>query len=118
MGIRLVVDLDEDGFAEIVTGAEDASGPRNARAGAGEVRVIAGSRELPATLQLEAQEAAAIYGPAGGAHLGGAAAVDLDGDSRPELIVSAPQAGQSLAGRIFILRANWRDLLHPPGAKK
>jgi hypothetical protein len=117
-GIRLLADLDGDGFAEILTGAEDASGRRNARAGAGEVRVIAGGGDLPATPQLEAQETAAIYGPVGGAHLGGAAAVDLDGDSRPELIVSAPQAGQSLAGRIFILRAGWKDLLHPAGSNR
>ena len=113
-GARAVTDLDRDGRAELVIGAEDSSSRRNARAGGGELRIVRGAPSLPAVLDLSDDTAPTIHGAVGGGHFGKAAvAADMDGDNTPELIVSAPQAGQSLAGRIWVLKGDWRGWLGP-----
>ena len=111
-GIRAVADLDDDGHFDLVIGAEDGASKRNSRAGGGEIRILAGRKPMPGAMVLDGSEGVSIFGPVGGAHLGGAVAlVDLNGDSRPELVVSAPQAGVALSGRTWVLSAAWRDLL-------
>ncbi|HZI93581.1 MAG TPA: hypothetical protein VFE84_05030, partial [Patescibacteria group bacterium] len=118
-GIRAIVDLDQDGCAEIVIGAEDSSSRRNTRAGGGEIRIIHGERVLPATVLPGESSGTTIYGPTGGGHLGKAvAAMDLNGDNRPELVIAEPQAGQSLTGRIWVLGGSWKDLFRPATAAK
>ncbi len=113
-GVRAAFDLDGDGRAEIVVGAVDSSSLRNTRAGGGEVKVIAGRAGMPERIDLSGREGMALFGPTGNVHLGAsAAAVDLDGDGRLELVVGGPQAGQALSGRIWILGAGWAKLLHP-----
>ena len=121
-GVRLAVDLDNDGRAEVVLGAEDSSSRRNARGGGGEARVIPGTALASATTidlargSRETDEMLpVIYGPAGGGHFGKAAvAADLNGDGRLELAFSAPQAGQSLSGKVWVLSGDWRTWLTPP----
>lgn len=111
-GIRMTADLNDDGRSELVIGAEDSAGRRNSRAGGGEIRILAGRRPMPEETILDGLEGVTLFGPVGGSHLGGAVAlVDLNGDSRPELVVSAPQAGAALSGKTWILSAVWRDLL-------
>ena len=115
-GIRGAADLDGDGRAEMFIGAADSSGRRNSRGGGGEVVIIPGSEPPPAgrVVRLGDGESLTLYGPRGNTHLGIAAvAVDLDGDGRPELALSGPQAGRSLEGRIWILRADWGLFLKP-----
>ncbi len=116
-GVRAAVDLDGDARDDLLIGAEDSAGHRNSRAGAGELHVLFGrpgagrERAFPGG---GAPEDAAIHGPTGGAHLGkDAVALDLDGDGRLELIFSAPQAGRSLSGKVWILGAKRGDLLRP-----
>ncbi len=124
-GPRAIADLDCDGLPDLVIGSEDASSRRNSRAGAGELRVVfgpftQGGGSAPYASAASGAREALVYGPSGGVHMGKAAiALDLNGDSRPELIVSAPQAGQSLSGKIWILGAIGSDLLRPaPGHGK
>lgn len=118
-GVRAVVDLDQDGYADLVLGAEDSSSRRNTRAGGGEVRILPGASRLPARISLGAAGGVMIYGPAGGGHLGkSVTAVDLNGDNRPELVIAAPQAGQSLSGSIWVLGGSWKALLKPAGPAK
>lgn len=113
-GVRAVVDLNEDGRFELVLGAEDAASRRNSRAGGGEIRILAGRTPMPAATILDGSEGVTFFGPVGGSHLGGAVAlVDLNGDNRPELVISAPQAGTALSGRTWVVGAAWRDLLKP-----
>jgi len=113
-GVRGAFDLDGDGRAEIVVGAVDSSSLRNTRAGGGEIKVIAGRPGMPPVIDLRGDEGMALFGPTGNVHLGSsAAAVDLDGDGRPELAVAGPQAGQALSGTIWILRAGRGKLLRP-----
>ena len=113
-GIRAVADLNDDGRCDLLIGAEDAASRRNTRAGAGEIRILTGRTPLPSITVLDGSEGVSIFGPVGGAHLGGAVAmVDLNGDSLPELVVSGPQAGSALSGKTWVLGAVWRDLLKP-----
>jgi hypothetical protein len=110
-GVRGIVDLDGDGYAELILGAEDSSSRRNARAGGGEIHVIRGAARFAARTTLGESDALTVYGPAGGAHLGkAAAALDLNGDGSPELVIAAPQSGQSLSGRIWVLSGRWKEL--------
>jgi len=113
-GVRAAVDLDRDGRADIVAGAEDSSSARNTRAGGGEIRVVAGRPGMPDAIDLAGREGMALFGPTGNVHLGGSAvAADLNGDGRPELVLGAPQAGQALAGAVWILDADWKTLMRP-----
>jgi len=110
-GVLGLADLDGDGAQEILVGAADASSRRNSRAGGGEIRILRG-RTIPAERVLDEGPGLAVFGEWGGAHLGtAAAAADLNGDSRPELMVASPQAGQSLTGTTWILRADWTKLM-------
>lgn len=115
-GVRGAADLDGDGREELLVGAEDSGSRRNGRAGGGELVIVAGWR-LGSGIDLRATDAPVIQGPTGGGHLGAAAAAgDLDGDARPELIVSAPQAGQSLSGRVYVVRSPWGALRGAPAS--
>lgn len=114
-GVRGLADLDRDGMDDLIVGAEDSAGLRNRRAGGGEIHVVFGTRTPPPAWHLDAPAGtASIYGPVGGVRVGSSAeAVDLDGDSRPELVVGAPQAGRFLEGAIWILTATDGELLRP-----
>ncbi|MFQ5701690.1 MAG: hypothetical protein ACE5HU_07595, partial [Acidobacteriota bacterium] len=118
-GVRAVGDLDGDERADLVLGAADSASRRNSRAGGGEVRVLAGGPIENRSIALSEGWGVSITGPRGNTHLGGAAlVVDLDGDGRLELVAAGPQAGRALSGRVWILRADWRPLLHPSLRRK
>ena len=113
-GVRAVADLDDDGLFDLVIGAEDGASKRNSRAGGGEIRILAGRKPMPVSTVVDGSDGVSVFGPVGGAHVGGAVAlVDLNGDGHPELVVSGPQAGVALSGRTWVLSAIWRDLLKP-----
>ncbi len=117
-GIRAVADLDGDGRAEAILGAADAASRRNGRAGGGEVTILRAPDGARREILLGDREGITLYGPQGNTHLGlAAAAVDLDGDGRPELALAGPQAGRSLEGKVWIVRADWGRLLSAAAAK-
>ena len=114
-GVLGAFDLDEDGQAEILLGASDAASRRNARGGGGEIRILPGGALTSRAILLADRAGAVIYGAQGNTHLGAAAAaLDLDGDGRLELVAGAPTTGRALSGRVWVMRASWGPLLRPP----
>ena len=95
LGVSLATaDVNGDGIADIIAGAETADGPDNDRENAGEVYVVLGSRELPQMLDLSLDPPdAAILGPDAADQLGNRiSAADWDGDGRAEVLAAAPDA--------------------------
>ena len=116
-GVLGAFDLNEDGQAEIILGASDAASRRNARGGGGEIRILPGGAGAltSRTILLADCNGAVLYGAQGNAHFGAAAAaLDLDGDGRLELVAGAPTTGRTLSGRVWVMRASWAGLLRPP----
>jgi len=88
-------DLDGDGLADLLLGATSGDGPANARASAGELRVIYGSAARPSSVDLASPPPgiALIHGAEADDALGwGITAGDLDGDGFDDLVVAAPNA--------------------------
>lgn len=95
LGVFLATaDVNGDGIADIIAGAETADGPDNGRENAGEVYVVLGSRELPPTLDLALDPPdGAILGAHAGDRLGNrVSAADWDGDGLAETLAGAPDA--------------------------
>ncbi len=104
-------DVNGDGVDDLILGVPRGSGPGNARAGAGEVYVLFGSRSLGGTRDLEKNPPdVRFYGADPGDALGFAVAVgDWDGDGQKDLILAAPAADgpenrRDGAGEIYIIR--------------
>jgi hypothetical protein len=86
-----VADLDVDGLAEVIVGAERGDGPDDRREDAGEAYVVRGSATLPATLAMAQARNAIVFGESSGDMLGTSlATADWDGDGRFGLLVGAP----------------------------
>ena len=103
-------DLDGDGLAEVIAGAERGDGPDNQRQDDGEVYVVRGSSALPATLEMAGGAYDAIvFGERGGDTSGASlATTDWDGDGHFDLLVSAPLADgpsdRSDSGAVYVIR--------------
>lgn len=103
-------DLNGDGIADLVLGADDAAGPGNARPDSGEAYVLYGSRDLPSVIDL-AERAADLTVYAAEAHddLGGALAVaDVNADGVNDLLLSSenasgPEERRDGAGEAYVL---------------
>ncbi len=84
--------VNDDGYADIVIGAEwaDGLGPGHRREDAGEVYVVLGSDHLPSSMEMVGQADLIIYGEEKGDHAGQSVAVgDLNGDQYGDIIVGA-----------------------------
>ncbi len=95
-------DATGDGIDDVIAGASAAAGPSNDRIQAGEVYVVAGSQGLGKLIDLAAEPPFfVIYGATAGDSLPNhAAAGDLDGDGKDELVLGAPFAEKGDAERV------------------
>ena len=110
LGIALGAgDVNGDGFDDLILGAAGGDGPAGDRQEAGEVHVVLGASDLPATSDLAVTDPAfSVYGATAKDSLPNhLSAADLDGDGRAELILGNPFAdgadGQEKAGRAYIV---------------
>jgi len=89
-----VADLNGNGLAEVIVGAERGDGPDDQREDAGEAYVVRGSAAPPTALDMAAHAYdGIIFGQRGGDELGASlATADSDGDGRSDLLVAAPFA--------------------------
>jgi len=86
-------DLNGDGTADILVGSEAADGLDNARNLGGEAYVIFGRPTIGGTIDFAlSDENIIIYGGNAGDHLGSAAAGDVNGDGKDDILVAAPYA--------------------------
>ncbi|GAB5439712.1 MAG: hypothetical protein Fues2KO_00610 [Fuerstiella sp.] len=87
-------DVNGDGLNDIVYGAASASGLRNTRPGAGEVYIIYGTTQLPASIDLADPNAAdvTIFGAEPQDAAGSAVSLigDVNGDGLADLAIGAP----------------------------
>jgi hypothetical protein len=104
-----VADLDGDGLAELVVGAERGDGPDDRREDAGEASVARGSATLPATLDMAQARNAIVFGDSSGDMLGASlATADWDSDGRVDLLIGAPFADgpgdRKDSGAVYLIR--------------
>lgn len=108
----VAADVDGDGRPELLIGSGFADGPENGRRDGGELYVLDGETAAglsgPGTIA-GVPLRAVVYGAREGDQLGtAAAAADIDGDGRPELLVLAanadgPQGDRPDAGQVHII---------------
>ena len=110
LGIALGAgDVNGDGFDDLILGAAGGDGPAGDRQEAGEVHVVLGASDLPATSDLAVTDPAfSVYGATAKDSLPNhLSAADLDGDGSADLILGDPFAdgadGQEDAGRAYIV---------------
>ena len=103
-------DLDGDGLAEPIVGAERGDAPDDRREDAGEAYVVRGSATLPVTSDTAHRTYDAIVlGARSGDMLGASLAVaDWDGDGRLDLLLGAPLADGPAdridSGTVYVIR--------------
>jgi hypothetical protein len=102
-------DLDGDGLAEVVVGAERGDGPDERREDAGEAYVVPGSATPAATLDMAQANNAIVFGESRGDVLGASlSTADWDDDGRLDLMLNAPFADgpgdRSDSGAAYVIR--------------
>jgi hypothetical protein len=111
LGASLVSgDLDGDGVADIIVGAETGDGPDNRREDAGEVYIVLGSTSPTQTVDVAlGDHSATIFGEHQGDNLAvSVAAADWDGDGQADLLATAPAAdgpksARADAGQAYVI---------------
>jgi hypothetical protein len=114
--VSSIGDINDDGFADIIIGAEAADGPSNARLAAGDSYVIFGKASGFANIDFASFESGAnangfaIYGTlasdTSGFSVSGAG--DVNGDGFGDILIGAPNAdgpsdGRNLAGEAYVI---------------
>jgi len=111
-GIAIAGDVNGDGLDDIVLGTYGADGPGNSRDAAGEAYIIYGSRDLPATLDLDgSDEDVTIYGATPDDELTRYGAImlgDVNGDGLDDILLGAygadgPGGTRTSAGEAYII---------------
>ncbi|MEW5736867.1 MAG: hypothetical protein AB1921_18630, partial [Thermodesulfobacteriota bacterium] len=111
MDVAPAGDVNGDGIADIVLGANAADGPAEGRTSAGEVYVVFGSATLPATIDLNTSgEDVTIYGANASDGLGISSNVivkDVSGDGLDDIIMVSTNAsapgGRTNSGMAYIV---------------
>ena len=84
-------DIDGDGRDDVIMAARLADGPDNAIDEAGEIIIVWGKSDLPATIDTAREEEdVRLYGTDPGDLLSGVGVADGDGDGVPELVAATP----------------------------
>lgn len=103
-------DLNDDGKADLLLGADNADGPDDARPDGGAAYVVFGSSTLPRAIDLGRQRPdILIWGAERDDELGSAIAVgDVNGDGQTDLVVSSEEAGgpdnlRDEAGEVYVI---------------
>lgn len=103
-------DVDGDGRAEAIIGAQNGRGPGDSRPGAGAVHIVRGREKLADVLDLSRNDAdITIHGRATGGKLGASIhAADIDGDGMADILIGASSAGgcaddRPQSGEVYVI---------------
>jgi len=110
-------DVNGDGIADIIIGAQRADGPGDEREDAGEVYIILGSTSLPPIIDLLSRAPdVTIFGADAGDRLGASlASGDINGDGVNDIIIGAvdasgPRNGRRNAGEAYVIFGSGANL--------
>ncbi len=106
-------DVDDDGYDDLLIGANGGDGPYNSRQGAGQLHIILGRPDFEAEIDLAETPGIIVYGEISYGKLGlGHSTGDVNGDGIDDILLGTSEA-DSFSGRAYILfgRPSWPETI-------